>query len=117
MSDKETKKLLISAYKERSKTDTGGVYMIRNIKNGKILLETASDIEAASNRFSFAQKTGSCINYKLNRDWAADGGGIFTFEVAETINKNADQTPAEFREDLQVLKKMWVEKYEPSQLY
>jgi hypothetical protein len=117
MIDPETRKKLISAYKERSRTDTGGVYMIKNTKNGKILLEVASDIEAAANRFSFAQKMGGCINYKLNKEWAAYGSDAFTFEIAETIDKNEEQSPVQFREDLNVLKKMWAEKFEPDALY
>jgi hypothetical protein len=117
MVDPETRKQLIAAYKERSRKNTGGVYIIRNTQNGKLLLEIASDIAAAENRFSFAQKTGSCINMKLAKDWAIYGGGAFTFEIAETINRNEDQTPMEFREDLNVLKKMWAEKSDPAALY
>jgi hypothetical protein len=117
MENKETRKELINAYKERSRTSTGGVYIIRNTQNGKLLLETASDIEAASNRFGFAQTTGSCINYKLQKDWSAYGSKVFVFEVAETLKKNDDQTPAQFREDLDFLKKLWTEKFDPATLY
>jgi len=117
MVDPEIRKQIIDAYKKRSRTDTGGVYLIQNTQNGKILVEIASDIEAAKNRFSFSQKTGSCVNLKLNRDWALFGPDAFVFEVAETLDKSETQSPMEFRQDLNVLKKMWMEKYEPGSLY
>jgi hypothetical protein len=117
MLDQEARKRLIDDYKKRSRTDTGGVYLIRNTKNGKILVEIASDIEAAENRFGFSQKTGSCINMKLNKDWAVYGPDVFKFEIAETIDKNENQTPMEFREDLNVLKQMWMEKLDAEILY
>lgn len=117
MLDNNARKELINAYKKRARTNTGGIYIIRNAQNGKILLEIASDIEAAENRFSFAKKTGGCINFKLSKDWADFGPEAFTFEIAETIDKNEDQTPTEFREELNLLKKMWAENYASSEMY
>lgn len=95
----------------------GGIYTIRNTKNGKVFLDATPDITAAENRFRFAQQTGSCINIKLNKDWSEYGGDAFAFEVAEKLEKNDLQTPTEFRQDIQLLKKLWIEKYDPSVLY
>ena len=117
MTGRETKKQLISAYKERSRKQAGGIYAIRNTINGKIYLDASPDIAAAENRFSFALQTGSCVVVKLTHDWKAYGVGAFTFEVLETLEKNEDQTLAEFREDLDLLKKLWAEKYDPALLY
>lgn len=117
VAEKETKKQLISAYKQRSRTQAGGVYLIRNKQNGRIYLDASPDIKAAENRFRFAQQTGSCVNVKLNPDWALYGSGAFEFETAETIEQNEDQTPADFREDLLLLKNMWAERFDPTILY
>lgn len=117
MTDKETKKKLISAYKERAQTQTGGVYLIHNRANGKVLVDIAADMAAAVNRFNFTQQMNTCVNAKLTKDWAHYGGAVFELEVAETMDKSEKQTPAEFMEDLQVLKKMWLEKFEPAVLY
>jgi hypothetical protein len=117
MSDKETKKQLINAYKERSRTQTGGVYLVRNRENGKVFVDLSADMAAAVNRFNFARQMNSCINVKLNNDWAQFGADAFDFEVAETIEKNEQQSPAEFRDDLELLKKMWIEKFDPEVLY
>jgi hypothetical protein len=117
MTDKETRKQLIVAYKERSKKQAGGIYIIRNTQNGRLLIEASPDIAAAENRFGFARQMNSCVNFKLTRDWAQFGPAAFAFEVAETLEKNEDQTPEEFRDDLDLLKKMWAEKFDPSVLY
>lgn len=117
MADKEKKKKLITAYKERSRTQTGGVYIISNNHNGKLFIDASADIEAAKNRFNFAQQTGACIHIKLSKDWALYGSNAFTFETAETIDKNEDQEHAAFIEDLTLLKTMWIEKYDTSELY
>jgi len=117
MPDKDSKKRLRSAYKESSRTQSGGVYLIRNTKNGKIFLDIAPDIAAVENRFHFSRQTDTCVNAKLRTDWALYGSRAFEFEIAEIIDKNADQSPAEFREDLELLKNMWIGKIDPSMLY
>lgn len=117
MTDKETKKQLVNAYKEQTRKQAGGIYMIKNTKNGKVFIDSSLDISAAANRFAFSQETGSCTNIKLGKDWAQYGSGAFTFEIVETIEKNEEQTTAEFREDLQVLKAMRMEKFEADILY
>jgi hypothetical protein len=117
MTDKETKKRLINAYKERAQTQTGGVYLIRNNANGRVLVDVAADMAAAVNRFNFTKQMNTCVNAKLTKDWAHYGSGVFELEVAETMDKSEKQSPAEFLEDLQVLKKMWQEKFEPAVLY
>ena len=120
MADRETKKKLIEAYKEQSKTQRGGVYIIRNRENGRVFIDLAADMSAAANRYEFARKMASCPyggNARLSRDWAQYGSEAYEFEIAETMEKNSEQTPAEFREDLDLLKKMWVEKFDPTTLY
>jgi hypothetical protein len=117
MADRETKKQLIDAYKERSRTQTGGIYLIKNKMNGKVFVDLSADMTAAVNRFNFAKQMNSCVNIKLNKDWAQYGGEVFELEIAETLEKNELQSPAEFREDLEILKKMWIEKFDPGILY
>ena len=108
MKDNITKKELASQYKEREVV--GGVCVIRNNKNNKILLETATDLQGSRNRFEFAKKTGSCVNLKLQRDWDEHGAPSFTFEVLEEIKKTDAQNSKEFKADVEALKEMWLEK-------
>lgn len=104
----QARRELKSQYKERKKT--GGVFVIRNMATGRALLLAAADLQGSKNRFEFAQKTGSCIDLKLQKDWAEQGGGAFAFEVLEELEKGETQTDAEFREDIAVLKEIWQEK-------
>ena len=104
--DTETKKELIAAYKE--KKNIGGVYLIKNAKNGKALLLTAPDIQGAQNRYNFSRKTSSCVHPKLQADWG--NGGDFSMEILDTLEKKADTGRKEFAEELKDLAEIWQEK-------
>lgn len=113
--DKQSKKNMSAAYKEKKKT--GGIYAIRNSVTGKALLGAATDMEGFRNRFSFSQATGSCVQPKLEADWKKYGGQAFVLEIMETIEKKSDQTDREFADDIAVLKDLWMEKSDPLSLY
>ena len=115
MKDKKTAKELQMQYKERQ--IIGGVYAIRNLANNKLLLDAAVDLQGSKNRFEFSCKTGSCVNMKLQNDWNAQGGGQFTFEILEELKKGETQTQAEFKADIDLLKKLWLEKLSNETLY
>ena len=106
------KKEILAQYKEREVI--GGVYAIKNIQNGKLLLESATDLQGSKNRFEFSLKTGSCVSMKLRNDWK---NGTFVFEVMEEIKKGETQTDAEFKSDVDALKEMWAEKFSAQELY
>jgi hypothetical protein len=115
MDVKKTKKELCTEYKE--KKAIGGVYIIRNKKNSKILVEGSPDMIAIKNRFEFAQKMGSCVNMKIEKDWVNIGGENFEFEMLEEIEKMNEQTSDEFRKDVKLLKEMWCEKLKGNDFY
>ncbi len=117
MLDKDAKKKLIDGYKEQSRVQTGCIYVIRNIKNGKIFLNAAPDLFAIKNRFMSGKQFGGSFHPKMNTDWALFGSDAFEMEIVEFMQKNETQTPEQFMDDLQLLKKMWLEKYDPSMLY
>jgi len=102
------KKKILAQYKERERI--GGVYLIRNTLNNKILLDAATDLQSIRNRFEFAQKTGSCVNPKLQKDWLEHGCGAFLLEVPEQLVKGNTQTDAEFKADIEFLKEIWLDK-------
>lgn len=115
MKDSKTKKELQALYKERE--IVGGVYVIKNTLNNKLLLEADTDLQGSKNRFEFAQKTGSCVDMKLQKDWAAQGCGQFVFEVLEELKKSETQTAADFKADVALLKEIWLEKLSGENLY
>ncbi len=114
MSDKESRKEINEKYKQRQVI--GGVFLFRNTVNGKILIDASVDLKGSENRFAFAQSTGSCVNFKLQKDWLELGAQVFTFEILEELEKGDVQTDSEFKEDIKTLKAMWQEKlrHEPS---
>ena len=115
MKDNNTKKELLAQYKERE--ITGGIFVIKNTLSNKMLLDSTSDLQGSKNRFEFSQKTGNCTHIKLQSDWNEQGGGQFVFETLEELKKGEVQTAEEFKADLDVLKKMWLDKLSGSDLY
>lgn len=110
-----SKKELQAQYKEREVI--GGVYAIKNTENGKILIDSAVNLQGIKNRFEFSQKTGSCVDMKLQKDWAEYGSAAFSFEVLEELKKGETQNDKEFKADVNMLKEMWLEKMTGENLY
>lgn len=115
MKDNSTKKELLAKYKER--TVIGGVYVIRNTLNNRLLLDASPDLKSIKNRFDFAKATGSCVDMKLQKDWAEHGSEQFVFEVLEELEKGETQSQKEFKADIDVLKEIWAEKLSGETLY
>jgi len=113
--EKQNKKEMLAAYKERKMI--GGVYAIKNTANGKILLLSATELQGSKNRFEFSQKTGSCVNVKLQEDWNKLGSAAFVLEILEELEKKDTQTPKEFSDDIKTLKELWLEKLDSEKLY
>lgn len=111
----EEKKKIITSYKER--VIIGGIYAVKNIKTGKMLLEGTQDLAGSRNRFEFSKRTGSAVSFTIQKDWKAYGADCFIFEVLEELKKGDTQTPQEFAEDIKTLKELWKEKFTCEQLY
>jgi hypothetical protein len=111
----QNKKDLIAAYKRR--TQTGGVYAVTNTVTGKSLVLASADIDGIKKRYEFAEMTGGCFHPKLQKDAQTLGNGAFAFSVLETLDRKDTQTDREFMDDLDVLLSMWLEKYDPANLY
>ncbi len=109
------RKKLVATYKDR--IVTGGIYIVRNLRNNKILIDTALDITGIRNRFDFAKKMGTSFSPKIQNDWDSDGEGCFVFEVLEELEKGKTQNSKEFSEDLKVLKEIWKEKLSKEEFY
>ena len=108
MSDKETKKKLQAQYSERE--IVGGVYAIKNMVTDARFICASTDMQGSKNRFEFAQKTKSCVEMKLQKEWAQYGGDKFCFEVLEELKKDETQTAVQFKAEVELLKEMWTEK-------
>jgi hypothetical protein len=105
------KKELVSQYKSR--VQTGGVYAIKNTRLNTWLVEAAPDIKSVQNRFSFFGST----SMKAERDYKAQNGKDFVFEILEELTKGETQSEKEFADDLTALKAMRLEKIKGQELY
>lgn len=102
-------------YKERRRV--GGVYTITNTQNGKYLIGHVADLASIRNRFEFAVTTGSTVDPRLRNDWAAFGPAAFILDIREELEQKADQTPAEFQDDLKTLEQLWRANLDPANEY
>jgi hypothetical protein len=115
MSEKLSRKEMLRAYKEAKQT--GGIYVIRNVKTGTMLLQSTRTIEKAANLLSFAKMTGSCVHPLVADDWSRYGADAFELEILEKLDKKETQTDAEFAEDIRALEELWREKLGAEKLY
>jgi hypothetical protein len=95
----------------------GGIYRVTNTCNGMYLLDYATNIQSKKNSFNFMVSSGSCVDYRLNKDWTAFGGEAFVFEILEVFEKKKEQTQDEFIDDLKMLGQLWREKLNASTRY
>ena len=113
--DKLSKRTLKEQYKSR--TLTGGVYVIKCLEEGTVWLRGTIDLKGAENRFLFSKSMNSCPENAMRELWIRYGAEAFSFEIAEDIIKKDTQTEEEFSQDVKVLLEMWQEKQEEGEFY
>lgn len=103
------RKELIRKYKDTPRPM--GVYRVRNKTNGKTLIGTSLDHNAALNRHRAQLRMGGHPNRELQDDWNEMGPDVFEFEIIDTLSPSElpDYDPTD---DLGMLEAMWVEKLE-----
>lgn len=104
----KTRKELVRQYNERK--IVGGVYAVRNTRDGTVFLDTSKDIRAIGNRFDFSRKMGVCPIAKIKKDWDKLGPESFVFEVLEEHVRDGSGADREFMDDLDALKALWSER-------
>ena len=89
-----------------------GIYMIKNLANGKIFLGSGLNLHGKSNSFKFQLKSGLHVNSGLQKDFTTFGEENFVFEIVDTLEpkENPDYN---YNDDLKVLLEMWMEKLLP----
>lgn len=106
----ETRKSIKRQYKERKKQ--AGVFQVRNLANGKILLGSSLNLHGPLNSHKFMLGTGSHRNEELQRDWKTYGAKNFSFDVLEIV-KVKDDPNFNIEDELTLLEQIWVEKLQP----
>ena len=113
--EKQKRKELIADYKNLP--EIGGIYAIKNTKTGKSLVLNTNNLKKSKNRFEFSQKMNLCQNFQIKEDFKKFGPDAFIFEELETLTKKETQTAQEYKEDIETLYEIWLEKFKPEDLY
>jgi group I intron endonuclease len=108
--NKKTRKELQREYKERVKPS--GVYQVKNLANGKVLLGSSLNLEGLLNRHRFTLRTDSHPNKELQKDWNELGPDQFVFEVLEVVQVQDDPN-FNLKDELTLLEQIWLEKLQP----
>lgn len=97
-------------YKERKKP--AGVFQVKNIANGKVLLGSSLNLEGPLNSHKFMLTIGRHRNETLQREWNEYGSGQFVFEILEVV-KFKDDPNFNLSDELTLLEQIWLEKVQP----
>ena len=108
--NKKTRKELQREYEERVKPS--GVYQVRNLMNGKVLLGSSLNLEGLLNRNRFTLRNNSHTNKELQKDWNELGPDQFVFEILEVVQVKDDPN-FNLKDELTLLEQIWLEKLQP----
>ncbi len=110
MDNKKSRRELNREYAERVKP--AGVYQVKNLANGKVLLGSSLNLEGPLNRHKFMLKIGSHTNKALQNDWNEFDADKFAFEILEEV-KRKDDPNFNLEDELTILEMIWLEKLQP----
>ena len=106
----KTRKEIHREYKERVKPS--GVFQIKNIANGKVLLGSSLNLEGLLNRNRFMLRSNGHPNKGLQNDWNELGPDQFIFEILETVQIR-DDPHFNLKDELTLLEEIWLENLQP----
>ena len=106
----KTRKEMHLEYKERVKPS--GVFQVKNIANGKVLLGSSLNLEGPLNKHRFMLRVNGHLNKELQKDWNNLGPDHFSFEILETVQIK-DSPNFNLKDELTLLEEIWLEKLQP----
>ena len=106
----KTKEEIKREYKERKKP--AGVFQVKNVVNGKILLGSSLNLEGPLNGHKFMLKIGRHRNRALQKEWNEFGEDKFTFDILEVVKVKDDEN-FNLEDELTLLEQIWLEKLHP----
>ena len=89
-----------------------GVYQLKNLVNGKILIGSSKNLPGRKNRFNMELEYGNTTNKELLKDIEEFGKENFQFEVLDYLEPKEDPL-YNYTEDLRTLEELWIEKLQP----
>jgi hypothetical protein len=107
----KTRKEIQREYREKPKT--AGVFQVRNLANGKVLLGSSLNLEGPLNGHRFMLQIGSHKNKLLQKEWNEFGPDKFVFEVLETVKVKVEDPDFNLGDELTLLEQIWLEALKP----
>jgi group I intron endonuclease len=98
------------AYKETPRQ--AGIFQVKNLKNGKVLLGSSTNLHGPLNKHRFMLSIGHHDNVALQNDWNQLGRDAFVFEILEVV-KPSDDPAFSVEDELTLLEQIWLEKLQP----
>jgi group I intron endonuclease len=106
----KSKKEIKQEYKDRKKP--AGVFQVKNIVNGKVLLGSSLNLEGPLNGHKFMLSIGRHRNKMLQEEWNEYGADKFVFEILEVVEVK-DDPGFDLDDELTLLEQIWLEKLQP----
>ena len=99
------------AYKE--KPPAMGVFAVRNLPEGKVLVGSSLNLPGALNRLRFElMHLGHRKFPALQEDWNRLGADAFSFEVLDVLEP-PEEPGTDLGEELRILEALWMERLRP----
>jgi hypothetical protein len=89
-----------------------GIFQLRNLRNGKVLVGSSRNLPGSINSLTFQLKHGLCRIEELQRDYTGLGAEQFDFSILDTLPPR-DPPGYDPGEDLKELEKLWLDKLQP----
>jgi group I intron endonuclease len=89
-----------------------GIYQIKNLANGKILIGHTKNLNAKFNSYKFQLNANLHSNKYLQEEYNKFGEENFTIEVLDLLEPKEDLT-INYENDLITLEELWLEKLKP----
>ena len=89
-----------------------GIYQIKNMRNGKLYIGSAKNLQGKINSHKFQLKNGLHRNKEMQREYNEAGEDGFSFEVLDYLKPKEDLN-YDYTEELNLLEEMWLEKLQP----
>jgi hypothetical protein len=102
----QTRRELTRRYKEAP--PPMGVYAIRNLVNGRLLVGASLNAGGALNRHRFELTMKHHRNTQLQQDWLHGGADSFSFEIVDRV-KPRDDPAFDYRAELDSMLELWRE--------
>lgn len=104
-----TKKELIKEYKQMKFPI--GIFQIRNLANGKVYVDKATNLNAIWNRHKLELSFGSHRNKDLLQDWKTFGEENFVYEILSELKQDEETT--DYSRELAQLEEMYLDELQP----